>query len=167
MTDANFSGQSESSWSRAEESLRRALSAVGTADSKATGVFALAAAMLGSLAAAAPKHFACTTQWDVIIAAALLLGLSVIFLSLCTIPRLKGPDSLLYFGGVAAHPLEKFRSKVLARTDEEYLDDLVCQIHRNSEIATEKFAHIRRAMLLIYTATPFWVASIFLSYWKG
>jgi hypothetical protein len=152
--------------SRVEEGLRRVLGSVSAADSKATGVFAMDVAMLGGLAAAAPKHFFLSFQWSTIICSAVLLGFSVISLSLATIPRLAGPESLLYFGGIAAYTPDDFRTRVLGCGDEDYLHDLIRQVHQNSKIAATKFGHIKRATLLIYIAVPFWVAAVFLSYWK-
>jgi len=145
--------------------LSRNLLWVAAADGKVPAIFAIDMAMLSFLCVLASKLNQWTIYWAISssLAAIALLG-SILFLALVTFPRLKGPKgSMVFFGGIVQYAEGKFIKKVLAEHSEEILEDFARQIYRNAEIAHEKFAHIRRAMICMFASLPFWfVAIVFL-----
>ncbi len=85
------------------------------------------------------------------------LGLSFLLVSASIYPRTKGPkDSLLYFGSVSEMTLENFKRASMSRTEQEFLEDLVGQCHRNSEIVYGKFRALTWAYRLLLLSLPFW-----------
>ncbi|MCP4685935.1 MAG: hypothetical protein GY867_10895 [bacterium] len=153
-----------------EKNLARQLSWIGAADSKISFVFAANTAMLGLLAAVAP---AAANDWGVVqaVSAALAAFLQLIclfYLFKATFPITVGPrSSLIFFGGVARHGIDEFRSTACNMTLEEYIDDLCSQCHRNAEIADRKYSCVKCAMILLYTTSIPWAVAILLLYKDG
>lgn len=149
-----------------ESSLARNLAWVAVADNKVPAIFAIDMAMLGAWCALAPKVDGWTVQTVVFSALALipLLG-SVIALALVAFPRLDGPKgSAIFFGGIVNHPEAVFLKKMAAGISEDILEDLALQTYRNAEIARDKFAHVRWAMICLFSSVPFWLTSVALLY---
>lgn len=150
-----------------ECNLSRQLAWISAADSKGSFIFALDTAMLGILAAVAPKN---GTAWDVapaIVASfSVLFGLaSILFLCFSSFPRTDGPkNSLIFFGGIAQRDSKQFTEAVSVLNSEAYVDDLSAQCHRNAEIAQRKFVWIRRALISLYLSVVPWAVAIFLLY---
>src|SRR3954467_9109350 len=86
-----------------EANLARQLGWIAAADSKTGFVFALATAMLGFLAAAAPRHGQWTPEGvttSVLASGALLISIGC--LSAAVFPRTRGPKlSNIFFGAIA------------------------------------------------------------------
>lgn len=149
-----------------ESSLARNLAWVAVADSKLAPIFAIDMAMLGAWCALAPK----VDGWDVLTvvfsALALIpLLLSVGALAFVAFPRLDGPKgSAIFFGGIVNHSLEEFLKKMASGVSEETLEDLARQTYRNAEIAKDKFAHVRWAMIFLFLSVPTWLISVALLY---
>jgi len=150
-----------------EANLGRQLYWIGSADSKAVFGFALNTAMLGFLAAVAPKS---ATNWTIAPAVfasfAAALGLvSLLFLSFAAFPRTKGPKgSLIYCDGVSQRSADQFKQAILSLATEAYVEDLASQCHRNAEIASKKFAWVQRALLCLYISVPPWALALWLLY---
>lgn len=142
--------------------LERQLNWISAADVKVGVVVAIDTAMLGGLAAA----FASTqehTGWA-IATCILALGLSGVGLfcaALAVFPRLDGPpDSMLFFGKVAAMKPSDYMTKLVQAPDEDLLSDWAMQIHRNAMIAKMKHGWVKLAVLWSFFSTPFWIAAV-------
>ncbi len=153
-----------------EANLSRQIAWIGAADSKISFVFAINTAMLGVLAAVSPRA---TDSWAVapaIFAAfAAVFGLaSLIFLSLASFPRTKGPkSSLIYFSGIAQRDANQFKQATCQMSTESYIDDLCAQCHRNAEIAERKFVWVQRALIALYLSVAPWCLAVYLLYNTG
>lgn len=153
-----------------EINLSRQITWIGVADSKISFVFAVNTAMLGVLAAVSPRATGDWTIAPAIFAAfACAFGLSsLIFLSLASFPRTKGPkNSLIYFGGITQRDLDQFRQAASQMSSESYIDDLCAQCHRNAEIAERKFVWVQRALVALYLSVAPWCLAVFLLYNAG
>lgn len=150
-----------------EGSLARQLSWIGAADSKTAFVFAVNTVMLGLLAAVSPKAVSGWTLAPAIFAAfaAALSLASLLFLSLASFPRTKGPkSSLLFFGGIAQRDARQFTEAACQISAEAYVDDLCMQCHRNAEIADRKFTWVQRAFDALYLSVVPWCLAVYLLY---
>ena len=152
-----------------ETNLARQISWVSAADSKSSFIFTLAVAMLGLLAAVAPKDASGWTIGSAVFAA--LAGslelASLLMLSFASFPRTGGPKgSLLYFGGIAKRERGQFKDAACDLGDEAYVEDLCAQCHRNAEIADTKFTWAQRALLMLYLSVVPWGLAIYLLYSK-
>ena len=150
-----------------EGSLGRQLRWIAAADSKASFVFAIDTAMLGLLAAVAPKSGAAWAVAPAIFASfAAAFGLAtLLFLSIASFPRTKGPkSSLIYFAGIAQRDGDQFEKAVSEISRESYATDLAAQCHRNAEIANRKFAWVQRSLVCLYLSVLPWGVAVFLLY---
>jgi len=59
---------------------------------------------------------------------------------------------------------DEFKRRTKQSSDEEYLDDILCQIHINSQILKLKFKFLKISFILLGTAVIPWLISIYLSY---
>jgi hypothetical protein len=146
-----------------ESTLQRLLSQVSAADGKISAVFATAVAMLGVLAALAPRPGCWTLLTGIpsIVATVLLLA-SLVFLSACAFPRLKGPsNSVLFFASIAKQTPASYRSEVADLSEETYTKDLVEQCYRNAVVAFRKFSLIKGSLTVLFLAIPFWLLAVY------
>lgn len=147
-----------------EACLARHLAWIGAADAKAGFIFAASTAMLGLLAAAAPKY----GSWSALGVALAILSVSFLMISLVGVsaavfPRSSGPKlSVIFFGGVAGRPIDEYRKDLIALDEEAYLEDLIEQCHINAEIASTKYAWVKRSSVALYVALPLWVAAAYI-----
>ena len=159
---------SEQRIAMAEALLGRLLASVAAADAKIGVIFATDTAMLGVLAALAPR-FALWNWPEGILAIVAGSGLlaSILMLSLASFPRTTGPKgSLLFFGSICKRTLARYLDEMRALTNPEYLVDLVSQCHRNAEISARKYFWVKWAMKAMYASVPFWLTTVFLLYRK-
>jgi hypothetical protein len=119
-------------------------------ESKASFLFAIDLAMIGSIGVAFPVHSALSPRGFAAISATLLLVISLWHLYRAFHPHLKGTAqrSLVYFGDIAAGSADEYRAQLGSTSDETLLEDLSCQIWRNSEILSIKFAKVEVAFIL-------------------
>lgn len=96
-----------------------------------------------------------------------LVGFIVLiyFVWLSMFPQTEGAKkSLIFFGSISNTSLEEYRELVLQQKEEDYMHDLIQQIHINSQIAMNKFSSVKSAMLFWYISlvplTVFLVVSI-------
>jgi hypothetical protein len=153
-----------------EKNLTRQIAWISAADSKISFVFAIDTAMLGFLAAVSPKAASGWAVAPAIFAAfAAVFGLtSLIFLSLASFPRTKGPkSSLIFFGGIAQRDADQFRKATCEMSTESHFDDLCAQCHRNAEIAERKFVWVQRALVALYLSVAPWCLATYLLYNNG
>ena len=139
---------------------------IGAADAKVAPLLAIATAMLGVLAALAPK----SSGWLTIpaIIAAIASGLLIVSLG-CLVtavfPRLTGPKgSVIFFGGIASFDQNKYLARVQSITADDLLEDSASQVHRNAQIAQSKFVCVKWAFILLFVAIPFWLVAVGLLY---
>ncbi len=147
-----------------ESSLARQLGWIAAADAKTGVIFAVAIAMVGFVAATAPKYGS-WTSWGVAcgLVAAFLLVASLSALTMAIIPRDNGPSlSLVFFGGVAGQNLDEYRRALMKFDDEALAEDLIQQTHANATIAARKYRWIKYATWLLYVSVVPWIAAIFL-----
>jgi hypothetical protein len=153
-----------------EANLGRQLAWIGAADSRSAFIFAVDTAMLGLLAAVAPRQAA---SWGVAPAvfasfATVFVLASLLFITFASFPRVEGPrGSLVFFRGITQRTTQQFKDAVAALSDESYADDLVNQCYRNAEIASRKFSWVQRSLICLYLAVPPWGLAIYLLYNAG
>jgi hypothetical protein len=142
----------------------RHLAWIAAAEVKVGVIVAIDTALLGGLAAAfGASECAARTMYTyfftLVAAGAAILGL---FCSaMAVLPRTNGPkNSLLFFGPIAAQDAASYGTRFKQATDEQLLEDCTDQIHRNAQIACDKYAWVRRSMILSFFAAFSWVFAI-------
>jgi hypothetical protein len=139
---------------------------ISRADSRISLILPLGTAMLGALAALAPEP----CKWNILCIiltslSTLLILVSLIFSSLAIFPRTKGPKSSnIFFNGIAARDMEKYKKIMHKISDNEYIDDLCHQCHRNAQIAKTKTSWIQRALALLLLSVIPWIVAVYLLY---
>lgn len=144
--------------------LERNLAWIAAAEMKVGVIVAIDTAMLGGLGAAfsaadgtARTHWA----WLFTIAAVVCLGGGLFCSAMTVLPRVTGPaKSLLFFGRVGACVDVEYINTFKKATDAELLEDWTAQIHRNAQIACEKFAWVRKSMWWSFLSVPPWFPAI-------
>jgi len=156
----------DSKISQAEENLQKKLDWVGRHDSRTVFVTGILIAMLGILASASSK----ITTWitfDYVLfgISTLLLFCSLFFIYKTQYPNTNSENtSLNYFGTIAEMRFDEFKRRTKQATDEEYLDDLLCQIHINSQILKQKFRFLKISLILLRIAVIPWLISIYIGH---
>ena len=135
-------------------------------DSKATGLFAVAAGELALLLI--NVKYGDLKIWYVAIPVALtVLLLLWVFACLhrCAHPETRGgAGSLVYFQEIAARTETNYVKEYLAGTEESLAADFAGQTWRNSEILTHKFDYVKKASVaLAWSLLPFFLALLALS----
>jgi hypothetical protein len=128
-------------------------------EAKASVILALNIAMLGVMALNFPVRDFDSPRGCFGITAALLLVLSLFQLYVVFFPHLKSGEksSLVFFGDIAGMGWRTYHNAVTALTDDALLEDLTCQIWRNSEILKIKFDRTQAAFVFTLLALPFWL----------
>jgi hypothetical protein len=72
--------------------------------------------------------------------------------------------SLNYFGTIADMKFDEFKRRTKQATDEEYLDDLLCQIHINSQVLKLKFRFLKIALILLGVSVLPWLICLYTSH---
>jgi hypothetical protein len=146
----------------AQKTLDRLLDWVGRSDTKFSIVLGVGTGMLGFLATSAPHRPGSAAMGSAIVAVVLLV-LSLTFVYRGLYPRTKGPQgSLAYFGSIAGKERGELKGSFRGRSAEEHLDDVLDQVHRNSEIVDLKFRALRWAYRSLLAAVPFWAVALYL-----
>ena len=128
-------------------------------DSKATFLLAIDFAMLGVLAKAFPLFHLASPRGVFAIVAGVLLSLSLGKLCVAFLPHFDSGEhtSIVYFKDIASLGWRGYHHAVATISDDELIDDLTCQIWRNSEILKIKFAAAEAALIFMLIALPFWL----------
>lgn len=145
--------------------LERQLTWISSAEVKLGAVITIGLAMLGAEAVAfsATQLTLGLIGTAVFVSTFLLLIFSLISCGISIISRLEcSTDSLIFFGMIAKKTSKKYIQELKALTDEDLLDDLGFQIHRNAQIATTKHKWAKLAVLLTYLSLPLWVTTLIL-----
>lgn len=145
--------------------LERNLGWIAAAETKVGVVVAIDTAMLGALGAAfSSAETAVRTQhWAFLftLASAMLLGAGLTCAAMAVIPRVTGPrKSLLFFGPIATSTAGDYFNSFKSASYDELLEDWTSQIHRNAQIAGDKFKWVRLAMLGSFIAILPWFSAI-------
>lgn len=151
---------------QAEENLQRKLEWVGRHDTKIVLVTGIIITMLGLLVSASSK----IENWNyflyiVFAVTALLLFICLFFIYKSQYPKTTSSNtSLNYFGTIADMKFEEFKRRTKQATDEEYLDDLLCQIHINSQVLKLKFRFLKLSLLFIGIVAIPWLFCLYISH---
>jgi hypothetical protein len=131
--------------------LERNLDWISHAEVKAAFIVTLDVAMLAALSAvfmAVPvaERAGLPSIFTIVTSGLLVAALACVTMS--ALPRTGGPKtSFIFFGKVGNVARADFVDSFKRATPDKLLDDLLDQIHRNAEIACEKFAWVKRAMV--------------------
>ncbi len=148
----------------ANDILSRQLSWISSSDNKVPAIFAINTAMLGVVAALL-NSFENWSKLNSILITILLIFLlgSVVCLAVATFPRLNGPKgSLIYFGGIVTRSLEQYKTEIQNLSDDKLIVEILTQVYRNAEIATNKFLWVKISMILTFFSFPFWLITVWL-----
>lgn len=144
--------------------LERQLAWIAAAEVKVGFTVAIDTALLGGLAAAfSTAEPTARTAWAYlwILIAAGAAVIAIFCAAMTVLPRTSGPTrSLLFFAPVAALECLTYREQFKGATDEALLDDWTTQIHRNSQIACDKYTWVRKAMLWSFFGSMPWLAAV-------
>jgi hypothetical protein len=145
----------------AKDQLNRILGFFSRVDSKASVLLAVNTGMLAILVSNMPpvRSF----DWRMLIVAVPLFFSAMSYWHLYkeAFPNLKGGhDSLIYFREISKRTESRFIEEFRSQRDDAYLNDLLSQIWRNSEILTEKFDHIHLAFNYLTLAIVPWLLSL-------
>lgn len=149
-----------------EKELLRLLAWIQVADTRIVFVLPLSTAMLGMLAALAPK----ITNWStlsilMVVFSVIFLVISIACLAFATFPRTDGPKgSMIFFIGISNKSREQFRDDVDSFTEEKYIQDLSDQCHINATIADAKFSWVKRSLIFLFLSSTPWFISVYLLY---
>ena len=134
----------------APKQLDRILGFFARVEAKASFLFAVNSALLGSLAVHVQKtDFERLANLASLVVALTLIGLSFYFVYRCSFPNLHGGNSsLIYFAEIAKLREQEYLKSFRTLSADEFADDALAQAWRNSQILTEKFHAIRIAFIL-------------------
>ena len=141
-----------------ENNLERQIGWVRASESRLSLVLPLSTVLFGVIAAKLdqiPDGFTMVLGASWISLA--LVSLSIIFAAISTFPRTNGPsDSIVFFGSMARESYVAYLDKIENIDGESYRADLIRQIHRNSEIAANRYQWIKYSMVALLSSFPFW-----------
>lgn len=144
--------------------LERNLAWIAAAEVKVGVIVAIDTAMLGGLSAtfsSADGGGRTTCIWLFAVGAAILLGGALLCAAMAVLPRVSGPEkSLLFFGRIGPRAEVDYVENFKKATDAEFLEDWTAQIHRNAQIACDKFSWVRKSMWCSFLSVMPWVAAI-------
>lgn len=142
--------------------LERNLHWIAAAEVKTGVIVAIDTAMLGALAAAytaVAQHVAWANLATTVAAACLLLG--VFCCAMVVLPRVTGPStSFIFFGCIVKNSSADYADSFRRASVEKLLDDCLAQVHRNAEIANEKFGWVKAGMWWSFIAMLPWIGAI-------
>lgn len=148
--------------SRLESTLQLQLQWIEAAESRITIILPLSVAMLGSLAFLFSGAAVSTSAIVFGFIAALMLTLSVIFAGSAFFPRIDSPnDSAIFFGTIASKKLSDYRTSTLGMSQNDYIEDLVHQIHINASIASTKYKRFRHSIFSLAVAFIPWCVALY------
>lgn len=145
--------------------LERNINFISTADSKTGYLITINMAMLAGLAAA--YTLSDKTQYTIVflifsIPTLILSTLSIYCAAISVWPRTSGPnDSLIFFASISNLNPTEYLQKINGARLDDLINDLSRQIHRNAEIAKEKYKWVRKSVIYCFTSSIPWFATIF------
>ncbi|MFN7098873.1 MAG: Pycsar system effector family protein [Flavobacterium sp.] len=150
---------------QAETNLQRKLDWVGRHDNRVVVITGIVIAMLGVLASACATIICWTfIKYLIFFLGGLLLFISLTLLYYSQFPKIDSPNSsLIFFKTIAKLDFQNFKNQSNSRSKQEYLEDLLFQIHRNSQILDKKFSNLRLAMIFLGLSLLPWLIAIYTS----
>lgn len=146
--------------------LERNLAWLTAAEVKVGVIVAINTALLGSLGAAFSGSDAVNrTAWALVltIGAGVAAIIGICCAAMAVLPRTTGPEkSLVFFGRISNLEEAEYVSQFKKSTDLDLLDDWSAQIHRNAQIATIKYAWVRKSMYWSFFSLIPWLPAIVL-----
>ncbi len=149
--------------------LERQLAWIVASDAKVAVILTIQVGLLGGLAAAIASN-PTRTAWAALlsIASGVLSCFSIYCAARAVKPTTKGPAaSLFFFGKIAALDEQTYIDRLTTVSNEELLKDWAAQVHRNAEIANEKFGRVGASMTWGFLAALTWVPAIGLLFKLG
>lgn len=144
--------------------LERNLSWIAAVEVKVGVIVAIDTALLGSLGAAfSSSGTAVRTAWAYLwtVGAGVATVAGLFCAAMAVLPRLSGPaKSLVFFGRVGNLDEPEYIEKFKSATDTQLLEDWTAQIHRNAQIACNKFAWVHASMSWSFLSVVPWLAAI-------
>jgi hypothetical protein len=149
-----------------ETILNRQLAWIVAADSRLSLLLPLSTAMLGALAAYAPRPSDWNLSCGIPAAFAIFfLCLSIAFCALAFFPRTSGTKgSIIFFEGINSRNLDQYQDYLASCRTEDYNSDLVQQCYINATIASIKFTWIKRGMASLFVSALPWALTIYQFY---
>ncbi|UDM16833.1 Pycsar system effector family protein [Vogesella sp. XCS3] len=164
MTDEKIRPNIQQRITTAQWVLERHLAWIAAAEIKVSVIVTIDTALLGGLAAAfGTSESVARTAWayHFILTASGAVVLGLLCAAMAVLPRTNGPkNSLLFFGPIAAQNVTSYCAEFKDATDEQLLTDWTEQIHRNAQIARDKYVWVRRSMVWSFFAVVPWIAAI-------
>lgn len=144
--------------------LERNLAWVAAAEVKVGVIVAIDTALLGSVGAAfAGADGVARTTWAYLwaISAGVAAVAGIFCAAMAVLPRLDGPaKSLVFFARIGKLDQAEYFEKFKNSSDVQLLEDWTAQIHRNAQIACEKFSWVRASMYWSFVSILPWFAAI-------
>jgi len=144
--------------------LERNLTWVAAAEVKVGVIVAIDTALLGSVGAAyAGADAVARTAWAYlwVIGAGVAAAAGIFCAAMAVLPRLNGPaKSLVFFGRIGTLDQAEYFEKFKIASDVQLLEDWTAQIHRNAQIACDKFSWVRASMYWSFISVMPWFAAI-------
>lgn len=144
--------------------LERNLTWVAAAEVKVGVIVAIDTALLGSVGAAyAGADAVARTAWAYLwaIGAGVAAAVGIFCAAMAVLPRLDGPaKSLVFFGRIGTLDQAEYCEKFKNASDVQLLEDWTAQIHRNAQIACDKFSWVRASMYWSFISVLPWFAAI-------
>lgn len=142
----------------------RTLGWIATADVKVGVAMALDTAMLGGLAAAFsssdPLSRTAWTYFATLVATGGMV-IAMFCAAMAAIPRMLGPvKSIIFFARISERQESDYLDLFAKVNEQEFISDLVTQIHRNAQIATAKHWWVRKSLIWSFVAAIPWIAAI-------
>lgn len=148
-----------------ERQLDRVQAFIPRIDTRVTGYFAIVSAQAALLfSAIAPQDIEHWFNMLCLIAFLSCAVLALLNIYQCAHPTLNGNgESLIFFTEIEKLNQDDFIDKFKEQTDDGFRDDLLRQIHRNSQIVTQKYASLRRAGTSVLIGTVPWAMILLIS----
>jgi hypothetical protein len=132
-------------------------------DGKASFLLTLNVTMVGLLALNFPVNDFGSSRGVIGFIAFFFLGLALWRLGFVFFPHVEPGEklSLVFFGDVAKQRWPDYHRALLRTSEADLLEDLTCQIWRNSKILKVKFDETKLALISMIFALPFWLMLLF------
>lgn len=75
-------------------------------------------------------------------------------------PRVKGSDSLFFFGKIAARAQADYVEEFIKASDQALASDLAAQVHTNAKIAFRKHDWVSKAMMVAFMSALPWLVAV-------
>lgn len=129
-------------------------------EGKASAIFAINAATLSIIALNYPFDGLKSAAAALGAISVLLIAFSIWNIYLAFFPDTKsGPTkSIVYFGDISKLSLQDYEKAFLTTTRESLVSDVICQIHRNSQILGKKYNYLKFSIILTCIGLAFGIA---------